>query len=236
MNETKEFNNIKVRNFQSSIFNEVIGNAEESRRGIGDREECPTETLALSHTKIEQHLYELMFAETRKAMTKVGVFSTRYLMVQTGIHNYSSVRRAQIGLVNKLSIERQKSVGDSRSSAVNYVIFSPSEIIARRREAGFNPYPKEIMDGDPENSAGRIIERLVQRRNLSRRQAQVALKCAEGLSNAEIGAKLLIRQETVKFHLRNVFIKFGVKRRTELIAYLFLQELTGLAIKKLTED
>ncbi len=77
------------------------------------------------------------------------------------------------------------------------------------------------------NSSTQVIDQLVQRHNLSRRQAQVALKCAEGLSNAEIGAKLLIRQETVKFHLRNIFIKFGVKRRTELIVHLFQQELTG---------
>ncbi|HVE59675.1 MAG TPA: helix-turn-helix transcriptional regulator [Pyrinomonadaceae bacterium] len=236
MKETNEFNNLKAWSFHSSIFNEVNNNSERESGQISNGEKYPTEPIALSHTKTEQRLYELMLAETQKTMTKVGVFSTRYLMVQTGIHNYSSVRRAQIGLVNKLSIERHKTGGDSKSSAVRYVVYSPSEIIARRREAGFNPYPKEPANADPENSTGRIIERLVQRQNLSRRQAQVALKCAEGLSNAEIGAKLLIRQETVKFHLRNVFIKFGVKRRTELIAYLFLQELTGLAIKKLNED
>lgn len=134
-----------------------------------------------------------------------------------------------------MSIERQKTHGANKSSAVIYIVYDPSEIIARRREASFNPYPKEMMDGDAGNSAGQIIEKLVRQHSLSRRQAQVALKCAEGLSNAEIGAKLFIRQETVKFHLRNIFIKFGVKRRTELIAYLFLRELTESALKKLSD-
>jgi DNA-binding CsgD family transcriptional regulator len=235
MKETNEFNNIEGWTSHSAIFNEARTAVESSKDG--SREKQPAEILpALSHTKTEQRLYEVMFAETRKSTAQAGAFSTRYLMVQTGIHNYSSVRRAQIGLVNKMSIERQNPDGSPKSSAVIYVVYDPSEIIARRREAGFNPYPKETMDVDPENPGGRIIEKLVERHNLSRRQAQVALKCAEGLSNAEIGAKLVIQQETVKFHLRNIFIKFGVKRRTELIAYLFLQELTQLAIKKLIED
>ena len=234
MKETNEFKNIRNWTFYSSVFNEVNDNEETRKDGSGQIE--PAGIPALSHTKMEQLLYERMFAETRKLMTKTGVFSTRYLMVQTGIHNYSSIRRAKIGLVNKMSIERQKNHGASKSSAVIYMIYDPSEIIARRREAGFNPYPKEIMDGDSDNATGQIIEKLVRQQSLSRRQAQVALKCAEGLSNAEIGAKLFIQQETVKFHLRNIFIKFGVRRRTELVAYLFRRELTGLAVNKLIDD
>lgn len=203
----------------NSNFSDVIENTKDKQ---------PVEFLVLSHTKVEQALYELMFAETRKAMSRVGAFSLRYLMVQTGIHNYSSLRRAKIGLVNKLSIERKKNSRRGESSAVMYVIYSPTEILARRRRAGFNPYPKELTDGESGNQSEQLIEQLIHRHDLSRRQAQVALKCAEGLSNAEIGAKLLIGQETVKFHLRNIFVKFGVKRRAELIAYLFRQELTGL--------
>jgi len=48
------------------------------------------------------------------------------------------------------------------------------------------------------------------------------LCCAEGLTNAEIGARLLITEQTVKFHLRNIFVKFGVKRRAELISRLLM--------------
>ncbi len=195
------------------------------------KEKQPVEFLILSHTKVEQALYELMFAETRKAMSRSGAFSLRYLMVQTGIYNYSSLRRAKIGLINKMSIERKKTPVRAKSNAVIYVVYSPSEIVARRSQAGFNPYPKELTDGESANHSEQLIERLVHRHDLSRRQAQVALKCAEGLSNAEIGAKLSIGQETVKFHLRNIFVKFGVKRRAELIAYLFRRNLTGIVDK-----
>jgi DNA-binding CsgD family transcriptional regulator len=44
----------------------------------------------------------------------------------------------------------------------------------------------------------------------------------EGLTNAEIGLRLLVSEQTVKFHLRHIFIKFGVKRRAELISRLLL--------------
>ena len=68
----------------------------------------------------------------------------------------------------------------------------------------------------------RVIQRVVENKNLSRREAQVALCCVEGLTNAEIGLRLLVSEQTVKFHLRHIFIKFGVKRRAELISRLLL--------------
>jgi DNA-binding CsgD family transcriptional regulator len=67
-----------------------------------------------------------------------------------------------------------------------------------------------------------VLQRVVEDKNLSRREAQVALCCAEGLTNAEIGARLLVTEQTVKFHLRNIFVKFGVKRRAELISRLLM--------------
>jgi len=45
------------------------------------------------------------------------------------------------------------------------------------------------------------------------------LCCAEGLTNAKIGG------ETLKFDLRNTFAKFGVRRRTEMVAGLLMSEL-----------
>ncbi len=83
-------------------------------------------------------------------------------------------------------------------------------------------YAKGIESSSGNRSFERVIQRVVENKNLSRREAQVALCCVEGLTNAQIGSRLLVTEQTVKFHLRHIFIKFGVKRRAELISRLLL--------------
>ena len=181
--------------------------------------------LALSHTVVEHRLYSAMLTEMLAVGTRVGSFSTRRLMVLTGINGYSTIRRGLSGLLNKLSIERQKVAGENGNHRPDtvYLIFSPREILARRRSAGLPAYPEEVQAHEGSITFGRAIQRVLDVSNLSRREAQVALCCADGLTNAQIGTKLRVSEQTVKFHLRNIFAKFGVKRRTELVSRLLTQ-------------
>jgi DNA-binding CsgD family transcriptional regulator len=181
--------------------------------------------LALSHTVAEHRLYSAMLTEMVAVGTRVGSFSTRRLMMLTGINGYSTIRRGLLGLLGKLSIERQKVAGDNGNHRLDtvYLIFSPEEILERRRNAGLPAYPKELQSHEGSVPFARAIQRVVSLNNLSRREAQVALCCADGLTNAQIGEKLRVSEQTVKFHLRNIFAKFGVKRRTELVSRLLTQ-------------
>ncbi|HEX8708592.1 MAG TPA: helix-turn-helix transcriptional regulator [Pyrinomonadaceae bacterium] len=181
--------------------------------------------LALSHTLIEHKLYEVMLAETAAVSTRLGAFSTRRLMVLTGLQGYSSIRRGLTGLTEKLSIQRQTVAGDADPQQLGnvYYIFTPEEIFERRRAAGISPYPKEVQPFESNLAFGVAIERVVGLNNLSRREAQVALCCAQGLTNAGIGEKLHVSEQTVKFHLRHIFVKFGVRRRAELVSRLLTQ-------------
>ena len=55
---------------------------------------------------------------------------------------------------------------------------------------------------------------------LSAREREVVLLCADGLSNREIAAQFFLSVKTVEFHLRNTYGKMGVRSRTQLAARL----------------
>jgi DNA-binding NarL/FixJ family response regulator len=50
---------------------------------------------------------------------------------------------------------------------------------------------------------------------LTRREVEILQLVAEGLSNAELAKMLWVTEQTVKFHLSNIYRKLGVSNRTE---------------------
>jgi DNA-binding NarL/FixJ family response regulator len=50
---------------------------------------------------------------------------------------------------------------------------------------------------------------------LTAREIEVLCAAAEGRSNAQIGRQLWVTEQTVKFHLSNIYRKLGVSNRTE---------------------
>jgi len=184
--------------------------------------------LALSHSPVEQTLYEALRAATGgDEASCVGSLSLRRLLELTGLGSYTTLRRARAGLVAKLSIDCKRTPSDDGGedgAGSFYLVYGPEEIFERRRAAGIEPYPKEYQRHARGAGFVPALERVVNGYDLSRREAQVALCCAEGLTNAEIGDRLCITEQTVKFHMRHLFVKFGVRRRGELISRLLRHE------------
>jgi DNA-binding NarL/FixJ family response regulator len=58
---------------------------------------------------------------------------------------------------------------------------------------------------------------------LTPQELQVALAVAGGHSNREVAGLLFLSTKTVEFHLRNVFNKLGISRRTQLATMVALQ-------------
>lgn len=68
----------------------------------------------------------------------------------------------------------------------------------------FHAYGFPSLDDDPVHDAG-----------LSGRELEVLRGVSRGLSNREIGGELFVTEQTVKYHLTNVFRKLRVANRTE---------------------
>lgn len=57
--------------------------------------------------------------------------------------------------------------------------------------------------------------------DLSEREAEVLGLLAQGLSNTQIAQRLMVSDNTVKFHLQNIYQKLGVGNRTEAAGVFF---------------
>ena len=64
---------------------------------------------------------------------------------------------------------------------------------------------------------------------LSEKEVVVLVELCHGYTNKEIAARLWLSEQTVKFHLRNVYRKLGIKSRTEALRYAYDHDLVALA-------
>lgn len=62
---------------------------------------------------------------------------------------------------------------------------------------------------------------------LTPREAEVLALIAEGLSNAQICARLVVSQATVKTHINRIFAKIGARDRAQAVRYAYRNDLTG---------
>ncbi|MDQ8188017.1 response regulator transcription factor [Pelagicoccus sp. SDUM812002] len=76
---------------------------------------------------------------------------------------------------------------------------------------------RSVFEGDeilPRQVAVRLEER-AERKQLTEREKQVLESLVKGRSNKEVARGLCISEETVKSHLKTLFMKLGVRDRTE---------------------
>jgi DNA-binding NarL/FixJ family response regulator len=81
-----------------------------------------------------------------------------------------------------------------------------------------------IGDGVPAEAARPLAEG---RGNLTAREVEVLTLIGEGLSNREIGERLVLGQATVKTHVNRIFAKTGVQSRAQAVRYAISNGLAG---------
>jgi ATP/maltotriose-dependent transcriptional regulator MalT len=87
------------------------------------------------------------------------------------------------------------------------------EMLATMGVAAFAERARHELLATGETVRKRTVET---RDELTAQEEQIALLARDGLSNQEIGTRLFISPRTVKYHLRQVFIKLDIHSRNQL--------------------
>ncbi|HSC02714.1 MAG TPA: LuxR C-terminal-related transcriptional regulator, partial [Solirubrobacteraceae bacterium] len=87
------------------------------------------------------------------------------------------------------------------------------EMFTAMRAEGFAARAERELLATGEQTRKRGVE---SREDLTTQEVQVARLARDGLSNAEIGARLFISPRTVEYHLHKVFNKLGINSRNQL--------------------
>jgi DNA-binding NarL/FixJ family response regulator len=65
---------------------------------------------------------------------------------------------------------------------------------------------------------------------LSEKEVAVLVELCHGHTNKQIAAALWLSEQTVKFHLRNIYRKLGIKSRTEALRYAYERDLAATMV------
>lgn len=77
-----------------------------------------------------------------------------------------------------------------------------------------------------------LLAKVIKSKNLTRQENKVVLLILQGLSNREIAAILRIKDKSTRSHVTNVYKKFQVKSRAQLIAFFLSYSLNRLATQE----
>jgi DNA-binding NarL/FixJ family response regulator len=109
-----------------------------------------------------------------------------------------------------------------RRGAVGYLVktINPADVPSALRQAYEGTAFSVIGSGD-------TVEQQVSRQTgLTDRELTILKAVARGLSNKQISQELWVTEQTVKFHLSNVYRKLGVTNRAGAVRYAHEQGLT----------
>ena len=79
------------------------------------------------------------------------------------------------------------------------------------------PAERAASDPAPADSLKARLEGLIDAYGLTPRESEVAFYTVQGFSSAYIAEKLVVSTSTVRFHQQNLYRKFEVHSRNELI-------------------
>ena len=126
---------------------------------------------------------------------------------------YPQVRVAMLSGVDDPSVIQ--GAFDRGASAFIVKHIDPRDLPSALRQAVDDTVfqPLGLLERAPSSAADEV--------DLTKRQLTILRALQTGLSNKQIAEKLFLAEETVKFHLTNIYRKFDVGSRTEAVSYAY---------------
>jgi DNA-binding NarL/FixJ family response regulator len=121
------------------------------------------------------------------------------------------------------SDDRKQIESALRRGAVGYLVKSinPADVPSALRQAVEGTAFSVIGSGDS------VEEQVSRETGLTERELTILKAVARGLSNKQISRELFVTEQTVKFHLSNVYRKLGVTNRAGAVGYAHAQGLAA---------
>ncbi len=189
--------------------------------------------LDISQGKCKQVIISLNFIHEYFVKNNLAIFSIEsgLLLVEALIvtKHIDQANRLLINIINITNHERPLQVyinqnprlidiindldKNSSNGGINQFIKLWVSLSKQQRSCNsnsdFNILSKKNIELSPEKS---LIE------PLSKREVDILINVAQGMSNKQVSAQLFISTETVKSHLKSIYSKMGVSRRTQAVS------------------
>jgi DNA-binding NarL/FixJ family response regulator len=136
---------------------------------------------------------------------------------QTGFEWLADMRKAfpDVALIVLSTSDDASDVATALSlGAVAYVVkrVQPDDLaVAVRQVYAHSVYLPGMID----RSRAVPVEKPIDNSDLTHRELEILCLVSEGMSNAQLARTLWVTEQTVKFHLSNIYRKLGVANRTE---------------------
>lgn len=163
-------------------------------------------------------------AELERAFTLVANVSADLLLIQAS-HDVDPARL----------YKRLRQLRKSRPGLRTIVMCAAGD--SRLRDCALAGGAARVVDVDRAASilgavraVGTAADASVERPLLTRRELEILRLVAEGMTNRDVAELLWVSDQTVKYHLANIYRKLGVNTRGEAVAWARLHDVTAIDV------